>query len=257
MSAGENKALVRRAFEEGWNTGNLDLFDETTAQEYVLHDPSVSEEEVRGVEGVKRFASMYLRAFPDLRCTIEDQLAEGDKVATRWTSSATHQGELMGIPPTGNQTGVSGITISRVSEGKLVEDWNIWDTLGLMRQLGVVPEPGGGFMEHSHQAREGERRSPMATEENRALSNRVAEAIGKGDLNALDELMPPGLPRSSSGKWPKGRRWPTGSCSWARTWASSRSWPRPGGGSSSLATPSTGWPTAGSWRAGSRWTCSA
>ncbi len=71
-------------------------------------------------------------------------------VATRWTSSATHQGELMGIPPTGNQTGVSGIIISRVSEGKLVEDWNIWDTLGLMRQLGVVPEPGGESMEHSH-----------------------------------------------------------------------------------------------------------
>jgi steroid delta-isomerase-like uncharacterized protein len=137
----ENKALVRRAFEAGWNTGNLDLFDETTAPEYVLHDPSVPED-VRGVEGVKRFASMYLQAFPDLRFTIEDQLAEGDKVVTRWTSSATHQGELMGIPATGNQTGVSGITISRVSEGKLVEDWNNWDTLGLMRQLGVIPEPG-------------------------------------------------------------------------------------------------------------------
>jgi steroid delta-isomerase-like uncharacterized protein len=138
MSTEENKALVRRAFEEGWNTGNLDLFDETTAPEYILHDPSVPED-VRGVESVKRFASMYLQAFPDLRFTIEDQLAEGAKVAMRWTSSATHRGELMGIPPTNNQTGVSGITISRVSEGKLVEDWNVWDTLGLMRQLGVAP----------------------------------------------------------------------------------------------------------------------
>jgi steroid delta-isomerase-like uncharacterized protein len=140
MITEENKALVRRVFEEGWNTGNLDLFDETTAQEYVLHDPSVPED-VRGVEGVKRFAFMYLQAFPDLRFIIEDQLAEEDKVVTRWTSSAIHQGELMGIPPTGNQTSVSGITISRVSEGKLVEDWNNWDTLGLMRQLGVIPEP--------------------------------------------------------------------------------------------------------------------
>jgi steroid delta-isomerase-like uncharacterized protein len=140
MSAEENKALVRRVFEEGWNAGNLELFNETDAPEYVLHDPSVPED-VRGVEAVKQFASMYLRAFPDLRFTIEEQLAEGDKVVTRWTSSATHQGELMGIPATGNRTRVSGITISRISEGNLVEDWNNWDTLGLMRQLGVIPEP--------------------------------------------------------------------------------------------------------------------
>ena len=141
MSTEENKAFVRRVFEEGWNAGNLDLFDEADAPDYVLHDPSVPED-VRGVEGVKRFASMYLRAFPDLHFTVEDQVAEGEKVATRWTSSATHQGELMGIPPTGNRTAVSGITISRVSGGKLAEDWNIWDTLGLMRQLGVVPDSG-------------------------------------------------------------------------------------------------------------------
>jgi steroid delta-isomerase-like uncharacterized protein len=140
MSVEENKALLRRVFEEGWNAGNLDLFDETDSPEYVLHDPSVTED-VRGVESAKQFASMYLRAFPDLRFTIEEQVAEGDKVVTRWTSSATHQGELMGIPATGNRTGVSGITISRISEGKLVEDWNNWDTLGLMRQLGVIPEP--------------------------------------------------------------------------------------------------------------------
>jgi steroid delta-isomerase-like uncharacterized protein len=141
MSAEENKALVRRVFEEGWNAGNLDLFDEADAPDYVLHDPSVPED-VRGVEGVKRFASMYLRAFPDLHFTVEDQVAEGEKVVTRWTSSATHQGELMGIPPTGNRTAVSGITISRVSGGKLAEDWNVWDTLGLIRQLGVVPDSG-------------------------------------------------------------------------------------------------------------------
>jgi steroid delta-isomerase-like uncharacterized protein len=142
VSTEENKALVRRFFEEGWNAGNLDVFDEIDVPDYVLHDPSVHEE-VRGVEGIKRFASMYLRAFPDLHFTVEDQIAEGDKVVTRWTSSATHRGELMGIPPTSNRTGVSGITISRISEGRLVEDWNIWDTLGLMRQLDVIPEPAG------------------------------------------------------------------------------------------------------------------
>ncbi len=137
MSAEENKALVRRVFEEGWNAGNLDVFDETTTPDYVLHDPSVPED-VIGVDGIKAFASMFLQAFPDLRFALEDRIAEGDKVVTRWTSSATHWGELMGIAPTGNRTGVSGVTISRISGGKLAEDWNNWDTLGLMRQIGAI-----------------------------------------------------------------------------------------------------------------------
>ena len=139
VSAEENKALVRRAFEEGWNTGNLDVFDEVDAPDHVLHDPSVPEDVV-GIDGIKGFASMFLQAFPDLHFTIEEQIAEGDKVVTRWTSSATHKGDLMGIAPTGNRTGVSGVTISRISGGKLVEDWNNWDTLGLMRQIGAIPQ---------------------------------------------------------------------------------------------------------------------
>ena len=138
MAVNENKALVRRAFEEGWNAGNLDVFDETTDPDYVLHDPSVPEDVV-GVDGMKGFASAFLGAFPDLRFSIEGQIAEGDMVATRWTSSATHEGELMGIAPTGNRTGVSGVTVSRVSGGKIAEDWNNWDTLGLMRQIGAIP----------------------------------------------------------------------------------------------------------------------
>ena len=138
VSAQENKALVRRAFEEGWNTGNLEVFDETPAPDHVLHDPSLPEDVV-GLDGMKGFASEFLRAFPDLRFSIEDQVAEGDMVATRWTSSATHEGELMGIAPTGNRTGVSGVTVSRVSGGKIVEDWNNWDALGLMRQIGAIP----------------------------------------------------------------------------------------------------------------------
>ena len=138
MSAEGNKALVRRIFEEVWNAGNLDVFDETIAADYVLHDPSVPED-VIGVDGIKGLASAFLRAFPDLRFFIEDQVAEGDKVATRWTSSATHEGELMGIAPTGNRTRVSGVTVGRVSGGKLAEDWNNWDTLGLMRQIGAIP----------------------------------------------------------------------------------------------------------------------
>ncbi|MDP9439212.1 MAG: ester cyclase [Actinomycetota bacterium] len=138
MSAEENKALVRRIFEEGWNAGNLGVFDEAIAPDYVLHDPSVPEDVV-GIDGIKGFASAFLHAFPDLHFSIEDQVAEGDRVVTRWTSSATHQGELMGIAPTGNRTGVSGVTVGRISGGKLAEDWNNWDTLGLMRQIGAAP----------------------------------------------------------------------------------------------------------------------
>ena len=138
MAAEENKALVRRAFEEGWNAGNLDVFDEVTSPDYVLHDPTVPEDVV-GVDGMKGFASAFLGAFPDLRFSIEEQIAEGDMVETRWTSSATHEGELMGVAPTGNRTGVSGVTVSRVSAGKIAEDWNNWDALGLMRQIGAAP----------------------------------------------------------------------------------------------------------------------
>jgi steroid delta-isomerase-like uncharacterized protein len=138
MSTEDNKALVRRSFEEAWNTGNVDVFEEVIAPDYVLHDPSVPEDVV-GIDGIKGFASMFLGAFPDLRFSVEDQVAEGEKVVTRWTSSATHEGELMGIAPTGNRTGVSGVTVSRVSGGKIAEDWNNWDTLGLMRQIGAVP----------------------------------------------------------------------------------------------------------------------
>ena len=137
VAAEENKALVRRAFEEGWNAGNLDVFDEVTSPDYVLHDPTVPEDVV-GVDGMKGFASAFLGAFPDLRFSIEEQIAEGDMVATRWTSSATHEGELMGIAPTGNRTGVSGVTVSRISGGKIAEDWNNWDALGLMRQIGAA-----------------------------------------------------------------------------------------------------------------------
>ncbi len=137
MPTEENKALVRRAFEEGWNAGNLEVFDEVTSSDYVLHDPTVPEDVV-GVDGIKGFASAFLGAFPDLRFSIEEQVAEGDTVATRWTSSATHQGELMGIAPTGNRTEVSGVTVSRISDGKIAEDWNSWDALGLMRQIGAA-----------------------------------------------------------------------------------------------------------------------
>ena len=140
MSADTNTEIVRRLNVEPWD-GNLGVIDELAAPNYVGHDPAT--EEQRGPDAIKEFVSGYLAAFPDGKITIEEQLAEGDLVATRWIGRGTHQGELMGIPPTGKQVTVTGITISRVEKGKVVEEWSNWDTLGMLQQLGVVPELAG------------------------------------------------------------------------------------------------------------------
>jgi steroid delta-isomerase-like uncharacterized protein len=137
----ENKALVRRSFEEVFNQGNLDAVEEIFAPDYVLHDPT-SPEEIRGTEGIRGYVSMYRTAFPDLQQDIEDQFAEGEKVATRLIGRGTHQGELLGIPPTGNRVEAVGIVINRISGGKIAESWANYDALGMMQQLGVIPPPG-------------------------------------------------------------------------------------------------------------------
>src|SRR5919199_2849531 len=100
LSAEENKAVTRRFLEEVFTAGNLKLVDELFAPDYVLHDPSVPQE-VRGPEGMRQYVAMYRAAYPDTHFTIEDQIAEGDEVVTRWVGRGTHQGELMGIAPTG------------------------------------------------------------------------------------------------------------------------------------------------------------
>lgn len=137
MSSEQNKKIVRRAFEEPWK-GNLSVVDELMASDYVGHDPA-NPKPLRGPEGVKEFISTYRAAFPDARITVEEQLAEGDLVATRWSGRGTHEGELMGISPTGKQVTVSGLTISRVVGGKIVEEYQNWDTFGMMQQLDAVP----------------------------------------------------------------------------------------------------------------------
>lgn len=90
-------------------------------------------------EGAKRFVEMYRNAFPDLRITVEDLVAEGDKVLTCWTARGTHQGEFMGIPPSGNRVEFTGISIDRIEGGKFVESWSNYDALGMMQQIGAVP----------------------------------------------------------------------------------------------------------------------
>jgi steroid delta-isomerase-like uncharacterized protein len=135
----ENKAVVRRWYEDLFNPGNLDVADEIIAPDHAHHDPTLPDLP-SGPEGQRQLASLYRDAFPDAHITVEDQLAEGDEVVTRWTARGTHQGELMGVPPSGNQVEISGIAINRVSGGKIEETWSSYDALGIMQQIGAVPQ---------------------------------------------------------------------------------------------------------------------
>lgn len=140
MSKENNKALVRRFYEEVFNQKKRAAIDEFSDPNYVDHTapPGLP----AGIEGQKQLIGMYLTAFPDLHLTVEDMIAEGDKVVSRWSGSGTHQGKFMGIPPTGKQGTVTGIEIIRIAGSKFVEHWMELDALGLLQQLGVVPAPG-------------------------------------------------------------------------------------------------------------------
>ncbi len=138
MSTEENKAHVRRGFE-AVNQKNLAVFDELLDPDVVFHNGSTT---MQGLEAYKQFLSMYITAFPDLHFTVEDMIAEGDRVVARCTTSGTHQGTLMGIPPTGKYMKMTLIFIDRIVNGKGVEQWSNGDDLGLMQQLGVIPAPG-------------------------------------------------------------------------------------------------------------------
>ena len=135
-----NKALARRFFEEVASQHNPDLVDELFSEDYVLHDPG--NPMVQDRETFKQFLTGHYAAFPDAKWTVEDVVAEGDRVVVRWTFTGTHQGELLGIPPTGKQVSMSGITIYRVADGKIAEEWAVSDIMGFMQQLGVLPPPG-------------------------------------------------------------------------------------------------------------------
>jgi predicted ester cyclase len=138
MSAEEKKALVRGCWEECFNKGNLAVVDEFVASTYRWHGPG---QEVSGREGIKQLIGLYRAAFPDFQMTFEDQIAEGDKVASRWTMRGTHTGDLLGIGPTGKQGTMTGIVISRLAGNAIAEEWENFDQLGLLQQLGVMPRP--------------------------------------------------------------------------------------------------------------------
>ncbi len=132
-----NKIVSRRLVDEAFNQGKFDVIEELVAPTFVNHDPATGDS--KGPQGTRELIEGYRSAFPDIKITVEEQIAEGDLVATRWTATGTHKGELMGIAPTGKESTVTGVTIDKIKDGKIVESWNNWDTLGMMQQLGVIP----------------------------------------------------------------------------------------------------------------------
>ena len=139
MSTEANKAIARRFLEEVFGQGKLAVADEILAPDHVDHGPGALPGTPPGPEGSKMLVTVYRNAFPDIHFTIDEQIAEGDKVVTRWTGHATHQGELAGIPATGKSATVTGMGVDRIVNGKIAESWGIFDQFGMMQQLGVIP----------------------------------------------------------------------------------------------------------------------
>ena len=136
----QNKALMRNYIEEAWNKGNLDFIDKNFSSDFVSHGTFPGQPTNR--DSVKSVISTVRNAIPDLHITIEDMLAEGDKVASRWVTKGTHKGDLMGAKPTGNKITVSETVVVRVKDGKVVEGWANRDDLGFLQQIGLIPPLG-------------------------------------------------------------------------------------------------------------------
>lgn len=143
MSLEDNKALVRRVYLDGMNNRDFNVIDEAFAPGYVVHYPGM--EPIRGREAAKELITEFLNAFPDIKFVIEDQLAEGDKVATRWSAQGTHLGEFAGfpaktrsVPPSGRHVTFSATDIYHIVDGKIAEEWNTLEQLDVMQQVGLI-----------------------------------------------------------------------------------------------------------------------
>ncbi|MCP5110053.1 MAG: ester cyclase [bacterium] len=133
----ENRAIIRRLVDEVWNQGKLSVIDEIHTPNYVGHAPP---EHMRGPEGYKELVAKYRAALPDIRWSIEDMITQGDRVVFRWSTRWTHKGDLGGIAPTGKKGTAMGISICRITDGRIAEEWATWDALGFLQQIGVIPE---------------------------------------------------------------------------------------------------------------------
>ena len=138
MSAA-NKALVRRWFEEVWNQGRLEVIDELLAPDAIAHHLNGPGQDAHGREGFRKFYETMHGAFPDAKFSLDELIAEGDLVAVRWSGRMTHRGGQLGFAATNRPVALTGVNIIRVAGGKLVEGWDSWDRLSMMRQLGVLP----------------------------------------------------------------------------------------------------------------------
>jgi steroid delta-isomerase-like uncharacterized protein len=138
MSAEANKVLARRVFQEVLNGRNLDLLDELAAPDYIEHNPLPGQRS--GIDGIRDRYTMVLNAY-DPHFTVEDVIAEGDKVVLRWSQTGIHVGAFMGLAATGRRYTTTGIEIWRVENGKLAEHWDVVDVVGQMQQLGLLPQP--------------------------------------------------------------------------------------------------------------------
>ncbi len=137
MSA-DNKAIIRRLYEEVWNKRKLEVISEIVSPSHALQGPNISGSSI-GPEAYKRQFLLFLAGYSDLHFTIDDIIAEKDKVVACWTFSGTHRGDFMGIPATNKKVSMDGMTIHHLAGGKIMDSYGNWDALGMMQQLGVVP----------------------------------------------------------------------------------------------------------------------
>jgi steroid delta-isomerase-like uncharacterized protein len=136
-----NKAIIRRLYDEVWNERKVEVIKEIISPSHALHGPTFSGSSI-GPEAYKRQVLLFLAGYPDLHWTIEDTIAENDKVVACWTISGTHRGEYMEIPATNKKVSIDGITIHHIAGGKIMDSYSNWDVLGMMQQLGVVSALG-------------------------------------------------------------------------------------------------------------------
>jgi steroid delta-isomerase-like uncharacterized protein len=136
--AQENSALIRRWFDEIWNKGHMQAIDEMASADIVGHGQAQHATDI-GLAEFKPFVAALRNAFPDMKVVIDHTIEQGDKVVARWTSTMTHKGHFLGFAPTGKKVVITGTSIQRIADGKIVEGWDNWDQLGLLVQIGAVP----------------------------------------------------------------------------------------------------------------------
>jgi steroid delta-isomerase-like uncharacterized protein len=137
----DNKAIIRRLYEEVWNKRKIELIKEIISPSHALQGPNFFGSSV-GPEAYKRQVLLFIAGYPDLQFTIEDTVAEKDKVVAFWTITGTHKGDYMGVPATNRKVSVDGVTIHHLAGGKIMDSYSNWDALGMMQQLGVIPALG-------------------------------------------------------------------------------------------------------------------